>query len=50
MAVISEVTAWATQEAIDLTRVPLEVHRFLANVVWEPVDGQHILWACQHIA
>ena len=49
-AFISEVTAWATREAIDPTRVPLEVHRFLANVVWEPVDGQHILWACQHIA
>ena len=31
-------------------RVPSEVHRFLAHVVWEPVDGQHILWACQHIA
>ena len=24
--------------------------RFFAHVVWEPVDGQHILWACQHIA
>ena len=36
-AFISEVTAWATLEAIDPTRVPLEVHRFLANVVWEPV-------------
>ena len=47
---ILEVTAWATREAIDLARVPSEVHRFLAHIVWEPVDGQHILWACQHIA
>ena len=47
---ISTVTAWATREAIDQARVPSEVHRFLADVVWEPVDGQHILWACQHIA
>ena len=45
-----EVTTWATEEVIDPTRVPLEVHRFLANVVWEPVDGQYILWTCQHIA
>ena len=48
-AFILEVPAWATKEAIDPTRVPLEVHRFLAHVVWELVDGQHILWACQHI-
>ena len=49
-AFISEVTAWTTKEVIDPARVPLEVHKFFAHVVWEPVDGQHILWACQHIA
>ena len=47
---ISEVTTWAAREAIDPIRVPLEVHKFFAHVVWEPVDGQHILWVCQHIA
>ena len=49
-AFISKVTAWATREAIDPPRVSSEVHRFLAHVTWEPVDGQHIIWACQHIA
>ena len=49
-AFISEVTAWATREGIDPARVPSEVYRFFANVVWEPVDGQHILWACKYIA
>ena len=49
-AFILEVTAWTTQEGIDPARVPSEVHRFLTNVVWEPVDGQHILWACKYIA
>ena len=43
-------TTWAAREAIDPTRVPLEVHEFFAHVVWESVDGQHILWAYQHIA
>ena len=43
-------TAWATREAIDPTRMQSKVHRFLVHVVWEPVDGQYILWACQHIA
>ena len=49
-AFILEVTAWATREAIDPGRLPSEVHRFFTHVLWEPVDGQHILWACQHIA
>ena len=42
-AFILKVTAWATREAINPMRVSLEVHNFLANIVWEPVDGQHIL-------
>ena len=41
-AFILEVTAWATREGIDPARVPSELHKFLANVVWEPMDGQHI--------
>ena len=49
-AFISEVTAWATREGIDPARTAPEVHRFLANVMWEPMDGQYILRACQHIA
>ena len=38
-AFILEVTAWATREGIDPARVAPEVHKFLANVMWEPVDG-----------
>ena len=34
-AFISEVTAWAAREGIDLVRVLLEVHRFLAHILWE---------------
>ena len=45
-AFISEVTAWAAREGIHPARVPSEVYRFLAHILWEPMDGQHILWAC----
>ena len=47
---VAEVSAWVTREDVDPGRVPMEVHRFLDDVIWEPVDGQHILWACQEIA